>query len=277
MAELNNFIPSKEYVVCIDSDGCAMDSMDIKHKKCFGPCMITEWNLEEWQDAILDRWNVINLYSKTRGINRFKGLAMALKEIDKSYKKINGVEALCKWAENAPELSNPAIEKMISENPIFEKALNWSKEVNRNINLLTDKEKQPFDNALETIAALKEKADIVIVSSANREAVNEEWKLNGFMEYVDCVCAQDTGSKAFCISKLVEKGYAKNKILMCGDAPGDLDAAEKNGVLYYPILVQKEAKSWKELKEIGASKFFNLDYEKGYGEEKKREFWKNLE
>lgn len=31
---------------------------------------------------------------------------------------------------------------------------------------------------------------------------------------------------------------------MVGDAPGDRDAAEKNGVRFYPILVGHEGESW---------------------------------
>ena len=31
-----------------------------------------------------------------------------------------------------------------------------------------------------------------------------------------------------------------DKVVMIGDAPGDCDDAEKNGVWYYPILVNKE-------------------------------------
>ena len=45
----------KDYLVCVDSDGCAMDTMDIKHIRCFGPCMVREWGLEAHQDAILSR------------------------------------------------------------------------------------------------------------------------------------------------------------------------------------------------------------------------------
>ena len=33
---------------------------------------------------------------------------------------------------------------------------------------------------------------------------------------------------------------------MVGDAPGDQAAAEKNGVLFYPILVRQETESWAE-------------------------------
>ena len=35
----------KEYLVCIDSDGCAIDSMKIKHTECFGPALAEVWNL----------------------------------------------------------------------------------------------------------------------------------------------------------------------------------------------------------------------------------------
>ena len=52
-----------DFLVCVDSDGCAMDTMDIKHIRCFGPCMVKEWKLEAWEGQILDRWNEINLYS----------------------------------------------------------------------------------------------------------------------------------------------------------------------------------------------------------------------
>ena len=43
-----DFKKKHEHIVCIDSDGCAMDTMNIKHYRCFGPCMIKEWGLEKW-------------------------------------------------------------------------------------------------------------------------------------------------------------------------------------------------------------------------------------
>jgi len=87
--DLTCFTKKSNYLICVDSDGCAMDTMDIKHFRCFGPCMIREWELEEWQEEILIRWNEINLYTMTRGINRFKGLSLALTEISKKYRRIN--------------------------------------------------------------------------------------------------------------------------------------------------------------------------------------------
>ena len=60
--ELENFEKKRDFLICVDSDGCAMDTMDIKHIRCFGPCMVKEWGLGTWQEAILARWNDINLY-----------------------------------------------------------------------------------------------------------------------------------------------------------------------------------------------------------------------
>ena len=71
---IEKYVKKKEYLVCVDSDGCAMDTMDVKHFRCFGPCMIREWKLEQWKEETEKRWNDVNLYTMTRGINRFKAL-----------------------------------------------------------------------------------------------------------------------------------------------------------------------------------------------------------
>lgn len=92
MTDLQRFVPQKQYLVCIDSDGCAMDTMDVKHFCCFGPCMVKEWRLEKWEKPIPDRWNKVILYTMTRGIKRFKGLALT--EIDRQHTLIKGVEKL---------------------------------------------------------------------------------------------------------------------------------------------------------------------------------------
>ena len=36
-------------IVCIDSDGTALDTMNIKHIRCFGPCFVKEWGLDRYQ------------------------------------------------------------------------------------------------------------------------------------------------------------------------------------------------------------------------------------
>lgn len=274
---LQAFAKQKEYLICVDSDGCAMDTMDIKHFRCFGPCMVEEWGLEQWSEPILNRWNAINLYSGTRGINRFKGLAMALTEIDKVYHPIEGVAELAAWAESAPELSNQAIAEAAktAKGPALAKALSWSKKVNAAIDALPESDKKPFPGVAEALAAAHSAADVAIVSSANREAVEEEWTRCGLLPSVDVLCCQDSGSKAACIAQLKAKGYDPARILMVGDAPGDQAAAQKNGVLFYPILARHEADSWAEFTAKALPALLDGSYGP-YGQEMAMRFEKNL-
>ena len=275
---LENFVKKKEYLICVDSDGCAMDTMDIKHIKCFGPCMVEEWGLDTWREAILNRWNDINLYTMTRGINRFKGLAKALREIDGSYKKIEDIDVLERWVNESDELSNPALERAILENDsiILKKELSWSKSVNENINALPFEEKKPFVGVKEGLEYAHRFADIAIVSSANLQAVLEEWELYGLLDHVDIIMAQDVGSKAFCIGEMLKKGYKKENVVMTGDAPGDFDAAKKNGVFYFPILVRREKDSWEEFKNVAVDKLMDKSFGGDYQEEKITQFLDNL-
>ena len=178
---LKDFKKTHDYLICVDSDGCAMDTMDIKHFRCFGPCMVEEWGLEQWAQPILSRWNDINLYTMTRGINRFKGLALALREIDGKYRRIDGVDELARWVASAPALSNDGVKAAIEAGggEVLSKALSWSMKVNEIINALPFDVKKPFGGVLEGLKYAHGLADIAIVSSANLQAVDEEWALYG--------------------------------------------------------------------------------------------------
>lgn len=276
--DLNRFEKKKDYLICVDSDGCAMDTMDIKHIRCFGPCMVEEWNLHDWETPILDRWNDINLYTMTRGINRFKGLAKMLREIHENYREIEEIDTLEQWVETSKELSNAALSKAIEEtgSMILKKALSWSNSVNDSITKLPEEEKKPFEGVKEGLEYAHQYADIAIVSSANLQAVLDEWELYGLMNHVDIVLSQNVGSKAFCIQELLKKGYEKDHVFMTGDAPGDYDAAKTNGVFYYPILVRHEKESWEEFRATAVSKLLEGSFQGEYQKKKVKEFLDNL-
>lgn len=273
------FEKKKDFLICVDSDGCAMDTMDIKHITCFGPCMVEEWRLNQWEEPVLKRWNEINLYTKTRGINRFKGLLKALTEISRQYRAIEGLEDLEAWVEESKELSNEALEKAAADkNSIcLKKALSWSCHVNERIKKLADSDKKPFNGALEGLSYAHSLADIAVVSSANRQAVEEEWRLYSMLPHTDIILTQDMGSKAYCIKQLLNMGYERDHVLMVGDALGDYEAAKNNGVHYYPILVKKEEQSWNEFREKAVDKLVSGSYGGEYEEEKYKEFVQSLE
>ena len=278
LSTIQEFKRKKDYLVCVDSDGCAMDTMDCKHIRCFGPCLVEEWALDKWKDAILARWNDINLYTMTRGINRFKGLNMMLTEVDKQYTPIDHLADLTAWVNSGAAPSNDALQKAIDEtdSPILKKALSWSKAVNKAITALPDSVKLPYPGVKEALAFAHEKADIAIVSSANPDAVLEEWDKYGLLPHTDVVCAQDVGSKAYCIAELLKQGYASDHVLMCGDAPGDMDAATQNGVFYYPIRVRHEKACWEEFVAEGFGHLLDGTYGGEYQQGQIDAFLKNL-
>ena len=66
-----DFTPKHDYLVGIDSDGCAFDTMELKHKECFIPNTINYWGLQGVSKYAREAAEFVNLYSKSRGINRF--------------------------------------------------------------------------------------------------------------------------------------------------------------------------------------------------------------
>lgn len=278
MNVFDEFKKRKEFLVCIDSDGCAMDTMDCKHFYCFGPCLVEEWQLGKWKAEILEYWNQLNLYTMTRGINRFLGLAMALEYVNRTFCEIPEIVDFSAWISEADELSNSSVGEAYKQTgkEIFRKALSWSESVNRAITQLPEEVKKPFAGANQGVQAAHRAADVAIVSSANREAVQEEWQRFDMLDAVDICLTQSEGSKAYCIGQMLKKGYAPDHVLMVGDAPGDKKAAEKNGVLFYPILVRHEGESWELFQEEALSRFLEGSYQGDYEEELEKCFLKNL-
>lgn len=273
-----DFSRTKDFAVCIDSDGCAMDTMDVKHRECFGPQWIKTYGLEEHFDACMKLWLSINLYSGTRGINRFKGLALALLEVEKmGLSHIEGLAEFVSWTKEALELSNPALLSLTqkTDNPCFENALLWSIRTNRAIFALPAND-MPFPNVKWAMDEMCKEADLAAVSSANHEAVEAEWQKHKLKDDCKVLLTQEAGSKAFCIGELLKKGYGADKVLMVGDAPGDKDAAEKNGVRFYPILVGSEGESWARLLDEAFPKFLKGTFDEDYQKKLNGEFAANL-
>lgn len=259
---LEDFIPKHKFLICIDSDGCAVDSMTIKHKKAFGRALVEIWDLNDHKDMVMKEWEKINLYSMTRGINRFLGLNMALKYINENIKPIDNLEDLDNFIANAKSYSNKSLEEYIKNHPskLLDDCLEWSNLTNKYIKEIPDSLINLFKNVKEQIAKMSENADIAVVSSANYDAVFNEWNRLGLMDYVSVFCTQNEGTKEKCLEKL-SKRYSQGNVIMVGDGPGDLDAAKTNRIYFYPILAGSEDKSWKKINSyLDLFYTFQLDY-----------------
>lgn len=276
--KVEDFQKTKEFLVCVDSDGCAMDTMDIKHKEAFGPEAVNIWNLHHINDHFLGVWNDINLYTKTRGINRFKGVVQTFAALEAEGTRMPDISSFKKWTETTNELSNPSLERAIAEtnDEQLKKALEWSHAVNRAIEEKLAGNDKPVEGAKEGLEAANNVANVAIVSSANGAAVLDEWTRHELAVHVDVMLGQEAGTKAYCIQEMKKFGFDNTHVLMVGDAPGDLDAAEKNGVFYYPILVNKEKFSWERFKNEALGKFLDGSYEGEYQQQLIDEFNSNL-
>ena len=240
----------KKYLICVDSDGTAMDTMTIKHQRCFGPLIITTWGLDNYKNEILKRWDEINLFSSLRGINRFSGLKIMLKEINEKYTKIEDLESYCSWCDKTNVFSHSELENYYKQNPspCIKKVLDWSKEVNLKIKKLKPEDKKSFDGAKEVLEYVFNYADVAIVSSANKKAVIEEWERCELLPFTTLCMTQEEGTKTECIKKLLEMGYENDKVLMLGDSIEDLKAADSNDILYFAIRPKEEVESWQDFK-----------------------------
>lgn len=256
------YAPQRKRLVCIDSDGCAFDTMEIKHKECFCPATIHAWGLQPISKYVREAWEFGNLYSRDRGRSRFYELPFVFDlleerpEVQRIGFELPDITSFRRWQRTAPVLNNEALKAEADKgDPVMQRALAWSLEMNRRAADMVYGI-PPFPGVRESLIRLFDEADIAIVSATPREALEREWAEHDLMRYVHQLCAQEDGSKKECIAALLTC-YAPENVLMIGDAPGDLEAAHENGVLYFPIRPGQEMESWQEFYGEGLTRFLN--------------------
>lgn len=261
----------KDYLICIDSDGCAFDAMEIKHKECFCPNFIKHWNLQAVSKYAREVWEFINLYSESRGTNRFHAVMNALNLLEerpevirRGYKKPD-LSPLVNFVQTETKLGNPALERAIANNPdpVLQQALNWSNGVNQFVADIV-KNVPPFPYVRETIQKASKSADLIVVSATPGEALVREWNEHGLAEYMKVIASQEMGTKKEHIALAMKNRYDADKVLKIGDALGDLEAAKANNVHFYPINPGHEEESWKQLFEVDLDKFINGEFTREY-------------
>ena len=280
---LDELKPSKEFFIGIDSDGCVFDTMEIKHKECFCPAFIKYFGLQKISKYARESWEFVNLYSQTRGANRFKALVKSVdllknrKEVKARNAKLPDLTPIKDWMKNETKLGNPALEKFAvkAQNPIVDKTLAWSKEVNQVIEQMVY-DIPPFPFFKESLIKMIDKADTIVVSQTPLEALQREWKEHNIDHHVRLIAGQEYGTKAEHLRYSAKGKYSDDKILMIGDAPGDLDAAKSNGMLFYPINPGSEEKSWERFYTEALNKFFNGTFKGEFENSLINEFQKHL-
>ncbi len=271
--------PTKEFFIGIDSDGCAFDTMEIKHKECFCPNTVKYFNLQMISKYVREAWDFVNLYSKSRGCNRFHALIKVMDllrerpEVIMRKAKIPDMTPIIEWTKIETKLGNPALKKYVEgkTEPVLLSALKWSLSINEDIEKMVYGI-PPFPYMRESLEKMESKADALVVSQTPTDALVREWEEHNISKHVRIIAGQEYGTKKEHI-KLAGKGkYPEQKMLMIGDAPGDREAASANGILFFPINPGHEEKSWERFYKEGLDKFFAGTFAGKYEEELIKEF-----
>jgi phosphoglycolate phosphatase-like HAD superfamily hydrolase len=281
--DLKKLKPGHDYFIGIDSDGCVFDSMEVKQKEFFIPNALKYFNLFSISGILRETWEFVNLYSIYRGGNRFTSLAKVFEllneriEVKEPGYKLPDMSALKRWIKSETKLSNANLRKYFESNydHDLEKVVRWTEALNEDISRWLTKI-PPFRHALPAIKKISSQADLLIISQTPLEALEREWKETEMTGYIKAIAGQEHGTKTEHIAIAAKGRYEADKILMIGDAKGDLDAAKNNGVLFFPVLPGKESESWERFSNESFNKFIKGSFSGKYERKLIREFIKSL-
>ncbi|HKJ90561.1 MAG TPA: HAD family hydrolase [Oceanipulchritudo sp.] len=248
-----------EAVVVVDSDGCVLDSMETKHRKAFFSALDSVWCFGEFRDEAEELWLGINLYSGLRGANRFLALlaffdvlrGMNRDEVGPSPRESTALKV---WTETAPALSEAfLVERYMKASGdsrlLLGKTLEWTREVNRIVGTLP--EAPVFKGASEALELVRQNAaPLYVVSSANRKAIETDWKIAGVGHLAKRIFGQEDGTKVKLLHRLYKESPSGKRMIMVGDSPGDHEAAREAGVLFFPIIPGNEEQSWLDFRKF---------------------------
>jgi phosphoglycolate phosphatase-like HAD superfamily hydrolase len=322
--KLKGFPKTNDFFVGIDSDGCAFDTMEVKHKFCFVVGVLRAFDLAALARILRDVWDYVNLYSQSRGCNRWLALRDTFKYLDEltpyqRFKPFLGahlkvVDQFIRAADEQADitLSNTglvafALSKLSSEAAkttvrcivaeplaVADSAMGeqitsagtdpescllrlvlWTHLVNGLV-ARTVRDVPPFEFVTQSLKKLTGKADVMVVSATPNEALQREWEEHDIAQYAKMICGQELGSKKEHIQYGAADKYQSHKMLMVGDAPGDMKAAKANNALFFPVNPGDETASWQRLYQEAAGKFLAGEYAGDYEARLVEEFLAHL-
>lgn len=112
---LTDFTKKREFLVCMDSDGCVMDTVRIKHSTVMCPELIRVFALDDYAEFITAAWDEINLHTITRGISRFESVRLVFDRLKNRGIEIPGSEDIAAWVDTANELSTASLQRELQK------------------------------------------------------------------------------------------------------------------------------------------------------------------
>lgn len=281
---LVDFEPRHPFFVGIDSDGCAFDAMELKQKECFTPSTIRVWGLQPISKYARETAEWVNLYSTWRGANRWPALVKVFDLLaERPEVKARGVKvpegkALKEFIASGHSPSEAGLRAYIGAGHSDEelwRGLEWTQSIDAMV-AWTVRDVPPFPLVRESLQKLQDKADLMVISTTASDALEREWGEHGLAQYMAVMAGQDKGTKRQHLEYAAKGKYPEDQILMIGDAPGDRDAAQAVGALFYPINPGFEEMSWQRFYDEASGKFLSGTYAGAYEDALLAEFAKLL-
>ncbi|HAV13274.1 MAG TPA: hypothetical protein DCX06_07280 [Opitutae bacterium] len=261
-------------MIGIDSDGTVFDSMEIKHKRVFQPLACDIWALGEIATDYYHIAESINLYSTDRGVNRFQGLAMAFDRLAEQSKVasriLEGHTDLSEFVLSGAPLSADSLAAYNSDkhSDFLDKVQQWSQRSDALYEEIMEQEGTPTYPRVKTILERASKyAELMVISSSSGESLKQDWGTAGLTAVISKVYGQEEGNKSIQLRSALATQSPSKGALMIGDAPGDLEAARDNEILFYPIIPGLETESWERFETESLERFLSGNYDRQYEQE----------
>lgn len=266
-------------LVGIDSDGCVFDTMRVKQREHFHPLIIRFWNLRGCEKQFRACAEFVNLHSRTRGSNRFPALLRAFDllarypGIRETGVTLPDTAALRAYVNSGLPLGNPSLQREAerTSDPELRRVRDWSVAINAEI-AANMRPVPPFRWAVKALELIRVSSDAIVVSQTPEEALEKEWRQHGIDGFVNAIAGQELGTKDEHLRLAAEGKYDLRRVLMIGDAPGDLLSARKASVLFYPIMPDREEESWQRFCDEAYARFLENTYDGAYARALQKDF-----
>ena len=241
--------PSR-FLIGVDSDGTAFDSMNIKHLDAFIPAALEIWPMSaETAAQFTEIEKVVNLFSSLRGINRFPGLLEAferLEEVCPDEKNLPDLTDLRAYIAGETKYSPATLNRWLESHPSaeLERVLAWSDRADALFTKACEG-LMPYPGVREALAEAHQTAAVAVISSAAKAGLENDWAAGGLTACVDLLMSQEDGSKTAQLLKAKAQCGEDVSALMLGDTDSDGIAAHEAGAMFYPIMPGDEEASWR--------------------------------
>ncbi|MBX3444653.1 MAG: HAD family hydrolase [Planctomyces sp.] len=245
--------------------------MEIKHKECFIPNFIQHMGLQPVSKYARETCEFVNLYSKDRGANRFPAYLKALDllalrpEVQARGFQPPKLAGVRDWTKRESKMSSGSVKSEAERtgDADLARASAWSAAVDATVKAMVHGV-PPFPGVKDSLERMFPRADLIVCSATPTPALQKEWSEHGIDRHVADICGQEVGSKSEILAAAKKFGYEPDKMLMMGDAPGDMKAAIAVGARYFPINPGHEEASWAKFLDEAMERFFSGSYAGDY-------------